>query len=205
MKLIIVRHGVTDFNLQRRIQGQLDTRLNNQGERQAEELGHVLSEENIDKIYSSDLQRSVATTAAIIRAGGNLPVEYSPDLRERHYGEFQGGTVHTLMEAVKAHPHWESFEPEGGESLQAFHARAGRFWQAMLERHDSETLLISTHGGVAKSLIAHILARDLKFRAGLKQQNCCVNILQRNAAGDYTAVSLNDVTHLSNPSLLEGI
>ncbi len=207
MKLIIVRHGATDYNLQRLIQGQLDIPLNAKGRQQAQELAWALAQEAIDRIYSSDLCRARQTTAAIARTKPCAKVEYNSALRERHYGEWQSKPVSRLRDAIKSYAgNWESYIPAGGESLQQFHRRVGDFWHERVRHHKGESILLSAHGGVTKSLITHILGEDLTFRSSLVQDNCCMNILSADTSGGgFSIQRINSIAHLSSPTGLEGL
>lgn len=203
MKIIIVRHGVTDYNQSRRIQGQIDTPLNAQGLQQAAELGQALASQSIDYVYSSDLKRARQTTEAILRANRpGLPVEFTPTLRERHYGEFQDQQVpHKYLEYEQLGGGQEDRKPQGGESLSEFHHRVGMFWQGLLSRHDEGTVLLSAHGGVTRSLMTHALAETLTFRQGLSQGNCCLNVVERDE-GRFHLRMVNSLDHLSAPTVL---
>ncbi|MDO6460560.1 histidine phosphatase family protein [Granulosicoccaceae sp. 1_MG-2023] len=204
MHIIIVRHGVTDHNLSRRIQGQVDTPLNAQGLQQAAELGRALSDEAIDHVYSSDLRRARQTTEAVLRANrAGLPVDFTPALRERHYGEYQDQPLpHIYLEYEEFGDGREDRAPAGGESLSAFHARIGAFWAGLLSRHSAGTILLSAHGGVTRSLMTHALGEDLAFRHSLKQGNCCLNRLERRDGQRFELTLVNSLDHLSAPTVL---
>ena len=206
MKLIIVRHGATDYNLNRVIQGQLDTDLNALGLEQANELGRALANEAFNVVLSSDLKRARRTTAAILKYHDMVTVEYTPDLRERNFGQHQNRPARELAEALEAFPgERENYRPYGGESLQDSHARAGRFWRNVQKEYGDATVLVSSHGGVCKSLLTHVLGRSLMFRRELAQDNCCINILSGSARDGYIAEQINSVAHLSRPTGMEGL
>ncbi len=206
MKLIIVRHGATDHNISRVIQGRLDIPLNIQGLEQADELGGALAVEKIDRIFSSDLTRARSTTEAILRNNQNISVEYLPTLQERHYGEFQNGPVSNLLLAKKNYEgEWDQFEPCGGESQLAFHERIRCVWQSIMSNTVADCLLFSVHGGVAKSLITHAQKENLCYRSTIVQDNCCLNILYGDYNAGFTAELINSVAHLSDPTGLEGL
>lgn len=206
MKLIIVRHGATDHNISRTIQGNLDIPLNKQGLSQAQELGKSLSDEKIVQIVSSDLARARSTTAAILRNNHCTSVEYLPTLRERHYGEFQDRPLSELLQAKHEYQgDWNDFQPQGGESQYEFHERVRLALQFIKERSVTDTLLFSVHGGVAKSLITHAMQEGMAYRSTLQQDNCCLNILHGDYDSGFTAALINGVAHLSDPTGLEGL
>lgn len=206
MKLIIVRHGATDYNLHRRIQGQIDTELNELGLEQAEELGAALAGESLQLVLSSDLTRARQTTAAVLRHQSAVPVEYTARLRERHFGCFQDRPSSELKRALEVWPgERETYRPDGGESLLESHERVRALWQEILRKHAEKTLLVSAHGGVCKSLVALVLGEDLRFRNDLAQDNCCINVLNGSAGSGFVAEKINSVDHLAHPTGMEGL
>ena len=88
-RVLAIRHGETTWNVDTRIQGQLDIGLNDTGRWQAGRLAQALAGEPISAIYASDLGRAFETAQHVARATG-VPVIPEPGLRERHFGEFQG-------------------------------------------------------------------------------------------------------------------
>ncbi len=126
--IVLVRHGETDWNRERRLQGQLDVPLNVQGLEQAAQLGKALAGERFDAVYASDLSRAKQTAQALADRVG-ATVRDDAGLRERHYGQFEGLTY---AEVAEKHPAefaaWQErvpdFAPPGGETLTGFHERA---------------------------------------------------------------------------------
>jgi len=90
-RLFVLRHGQTAWNAEQRIQGHLDMPLNDTGHWQARCLAQALKGESLSAIYSSDLQRA-RDTAAPLAALQQLPVQLVSDLRERHFGQFEGSS-----------------------------------------------------------------------------------------------------------------
>ena len=89
MRLIVVRHGETFYNMEDRLTGQADIPLSPLGERQAERVGVYLADEKLDGIVSSDLQRALITAQAIAAHHG-LTVQEDPDIREIALGNWEG-------------------------------------------------------------------------------------------------------------------
>lgn len=110
--IVLVRHGETDWNRERRLQGQLDVPLNAQGREQAAQLGRALAREPFDAIYASDLSRARETAQALAGEVGKA-VRDDTGLRERCYGGFEGLTY---AEVAERHPAefeaWQSRVPE---------------------------------------------------------------------------------------------
>ena len=90
-RILAIRHGETAWNVDTRIQGQLDVPLNDVGRWQARRLSQAVADESIAAIYASDLQRAYETARAVATACG-LPIVTEPGLRERRFGEFEGFT-----------------------------------------------------------------------------------------------------------------
>ncbi len=152
-RFCFIRHGETAWNTQRRLQGQLDIGLNENGEGQARAVGRWLARRGgIDVIHSSDLSRAWRTAGHVGMALGLTPLP-APGLRERRYGVFEGLTY---TDAREWHPeHYarlEAREPDfvipDGESLRQFHDRVTAGLEALLERHRGQTLVVVVHGGV---------------------------------------------------------
>lgn len=97
LKIILIRHGITDWNLVRRYQGHTDVPLNEQGREQARELAMMLEKMPIAAIYSSDLVRAYET-AKIIAEGRSIPIYKLRELRETHFGNWEGLTIEEIHE-----------------------------------------------------------------------------------------------------------
>lgn len=149
-RLCIVRHGETDWNSARRIQGQTDIPLNERGRQQAEAAAQGLAGETFAAIYSSDLQRA-RDTAAAAAAVLQLPVQLEAGLRERHYGEYQGLTqedIRTRADHERYLQRDPAFDFGNGESLAVFAERIKNTLNGLAQRHAGESVLIFAHGGV---------------------------------------------------------
>lgn len=176
-RLCIVRHGETDWNAQRRIQGQIDIPLNATGRQQAEATAKGLLGLPFAAIYSSDLQRA-HDTAAAAAALLQLPVRPEPGLRERHYGEFQGLT----QDEIKARADYEryinrdtGFAFGNGESLAGFAERIKRTVNALAQRHAGASLLIFAHGGVLDVIYRIATHRPLETARDFPIPNAALN------------------------------
>lgn len=151
-RICLVRHGETEWNAERRIQGQIDIGLNETGRRQAAAAGRWLQTAGIGALYSSDLQRATTTAEALGAALGLVPV-LVPEMRERRYGVFEGLTYD---EAKARHPAgYAAFEGrnadyafENGESLKAMYARVTDKLQTIAAAHPGQNVVIVLHGGV---------------------------------------------------------
>lgn len=206
-RIIAVRHGETAWNVDTRIQGQLDIPLNETGRRQAQRLAQALAARDaIHAIYSSDLLRAAGTALSISEAVGT-PLVTHEGLRERCFGIFEGKTFGEI-EAIwpdealrwrKRDPHWA---PPGGESLVQMRERVVQTLQALAMRHGGEQIVVVAHGGVMDLLYRTATGQDLQAPRTWEVANTAVNRLLWTPQG-LTLVGWADTTHLDGASLDE--
>ena len=155
-RLLVIRHGETAWNRERRWQGHLDIDLNARGMAQAASLGPALAHEPLEAIYASDLQRA-RKTAEGFSHGRGLSVRLDPALRERSFGVFEG-MLHAEVEAADpaGYARWRAHDadygPPGGETLADFQRRVLAAVQTIARRHVGYTVAVVTHGGVLDCL-----------------------------------------------------
>lgn len=146
----IVRHGQTDWNIQGKIQGQLDIPLNNRGKEEAALLAEELKKISFDACFSSDLLRAYET-ALILNSGNSLAIKTDQRLRERNFKTWEGQLAE---EYIKAAPGKQRIV-ESDELMQE------RIFQALTEIatcYPQANVLIVTHGGVIRIILKHLLA-----------------------------------------------
>ena len=152
-RFCLVRHGETDWNVARRLQGHTDIALNARGHAQAMQLALALKKSNLqfDVLYTSDLQRAADTANAIVERF-NVPAITNSQLRERHLGALQGLTID---EAPRAEPKlWQAHiareldhDMSGGESIRLFSERIRNALEVLRQLHLGKTILLVSHGG----------------------------------------------------------
>ena len=159
-KLILVRHGETDWNAEGRIQGMLDVPLNALGMEQAElaaaELARTI---NVAELVSSDLVRTRETTKPINEATGFEP-RFDARIRERNFGVWQGKTYEEwrVLDAVgmaRYNAGDPDYGPEGGETASQFLERCVDAVTDLVLGGKEKTLILVTHGGVVSSMVRH--------------------------------------------------
>jgi len=175
-RLIVWRHGNTDWNAGHRVQGQTDTPLNDLGRRQAAEAAPLLAALRPDAIVTSDLSRAADTAAALAALTG-LPVHTEPRLRERAYGLWQGLTMSEVAERFPAeHARWRAGEQSPGceiETLDDLAKRVGEALQEAAEAAPDGTVVVATHGGAARQGCGHLLGWPVPLlRTVGPLQNC---------------------------------
>ena len=174
--LYIFRHGETDANVQKRMQGWLDVPLNANGVAQARALAQRLVDVKFDVVYSSPLSRAVDTARAVV--GNNTKIATHDDLREWNMGDFCGHIVRLtdspadtpidmsgdVIYAPFALLSNDDYVPPNGESYNMFIARVRKAILDIVKNSDGKTIAIATHTGVAKNIIKQFT--DVKWPRG---------------------------------------
>ena len=205
-RICLVRHGETEWNAERRIQGQTDIGLNAIGKQQAEAAGRWLSSKKIDVLYSSDLQRAWVTAEAIGRAVGLRPMA-TPEMRERRYGVFEGLTY---AEAQQRFPEgYAAFEGrnadynfENGESLLEMFERVTTRLQLIADAHPGQTVVIVLHGGVLDIINRFVRRNSLEVSRDFLIPNAGLNWIS-TVDGQWTLDSWGETNHLADGALDE--
>ncbi len=183
------------------MQGQLDIGLDDTGLRQAEQLAQALCGEKLATVYSSDLQRALATAQPLAAATG-APISVQQELRERCFGCFEGYTYAEIearwpTDAERWRRREMNFGPDGGETLEEFYARcvgaAARFAAA----HAGEAIAIVAHGGVLDCLYRAAVGVDLGAPRSWQLGNATINRLLFNS-DSFSLVGWNDDAHLAD-------
>lgn len=184
-KIILVRHGETDFNVAKIIQGQLDTFLNQQGLKQAVDIACVLAQEHIDLIFSSDLKRA-HHTACIIGEKAGKPVVTTRHLRERHFGSLQGLTRREIVRFIPGfgeEGRWTGgwFDSILGiETDVMMEKRIGYFIEEDVQQHKNKTVVFVTHGGTIRMILKvfgfdEVLVKNLNIK-----NTSCITLIKRH-------------------------
>ena len=209
--ILLIRHGETAWNAERRLQGHLDIPLNGEGERQAALLADAIAHEPIDTLVASDLQRARQTAQAVADRRG-LALHVDPALRERGYGGFEGLLYSEIEQRFpREFAAWQARDidavlPPGrnvGESFRAFFDRATGAILALAAAHPGRTLALVAHGGVLEC--AYRLARGLPLETprDFKVYNASINRFRYDPATQtLELVSWGEVEHL-RPAVLD--
>ncbi|MGI5997439.1 MAG: histidine phosphatase family protein [Lutispora sp.] len=184
-RLYITRHGQTEWNLEGRLQGRMDSKLTSLGESQAQWLGEKLKDERIDLIISSSSGRTIAT-AENIRGKREIKIIPNDNLREIYLGQWEG-MLHTEVEKQWPEEHknfWNFphlYKPIGGETFSQVIARVGHEIERIITQYKDKNVLIVTHAVALKGIISYIEKKDLKdFWGGAFMYPTCLNILEIN-------------------------
>jgi probable phosphoglycerate mutase len=202
-RILLVRHGETDWNATGRIQGHSDTPLNAAGYQQARQVAQRLTREPVQALYSSDLARAFQTATVIGHTLG-LTVVTSPQLRERRYGLWEGLTSAEIQTRYPAQfTEWRArstdFAPPQGETRSQLLTRALAELHTIARRHASQVVVVVTHGGFCYVLINHILGSVDGDRREFTFGNASIHTLEVTA-DRWSVISLNETAHLQwNP------
>ncbi len=201
VRLILVRHGKTEWNESGRYQGSSDVGLSATGFEEAEGLRQRLADEKIDIIYCSDLKRA-SQTAQAIASGRNLELVPCKELREIDFGEFEGLTFDEVERRYPDIHWWQSRDADKrlpqGESISQLAARVERFIAGNLARHhNGETVLVVAHGGTLRVLICHLLNLSLEHWWQLGLDSASISVIETYHERIVLSL-LNDVCHLGS-------
>ena len=205
-QFIVVRHGETAWNAQGRIQGHLDSPLNEEGLAQALLLGERLGAEPFDHFYCSDLGRAQQTAQPIADRSGKAPIT-TPRLRERNLGVFQGLTG---AECEQAYPNdYQQFharDPDhampGGESIRELYQRVSNLFDELAVLHAEARIVVVTHGGVLDALHRHVEHISLEQARDFPIYNASLNWI-RHASGAWIMERWGDISHLTRDAALD--
>jgi broad specificity phosphatase PhoE len=198
--IYLIRHGETDWNRDRRIQGQSDIPLNARGRSQAAALAERLAGLPLEMIYSSDLGRARETAGRIAAAQGReIPVVATPDLRECDYGLWEGLPREEIARRFAAD--WQRWlrgdavgRATGGEDFPALARRVGRAFQRALG--EDKTLLISAHRGPLQAILCAALGVEAGRRRRFLVANCSLTVLACDPGHSARLTLFNDIGHL---------
>jgi broad specificity phosphatase PhoE len=171
LHLYIARHGQTDWNAERRLQGQSDRPLNDVGRAQAAGLAERMRGIPLARVYSSALSRSRATAEA---ARGGAPLESLAGLNEQSLGKFEGvrlGVDAGETAEFERRSRDRNDDLDGGESGEAFYRRVEAVANAIVARHRSGAVLVVAHGGTNRALIRAILGLTEAQADSIRQAN----------------------------------
>ena len=201
MRLLLTRHGQTDWNIAGRYQGQSDIPLNQTGCLQAEGLAKRLSAEKIHAIYSSDLSRAKDTAMKIKDKQEQAPLLHTDSRwRELSFGEWEGMNYKEMSaHSPDVFSKWmidpQHISTPNGETLAQLAQRVKSAFEEIKNNHKDDTVLVVSHSGALQALLATLLGIDLNRYWQFKISQASLSELQ--VFPDSVLLnSLNDTTHL---------
>jgi broad specificity phosphatase PhoE len=204
----LIRHGETEWNREKRLQGQRDIPLSPRGIQQAERCGLRMSQEPLDAIFSSDLQRAYNTAQHIAKAFSHS-VSAHDELRERHYGRWEGLTRSDIErqygesagDGPYLTPIMQDTETHGIETLDSMKQRALCRIEEIASTHPQKRIAIVSHGGLLNAILHHISEGQLG--TGITHlKNTSVSLISYIKSSDpkpkWNIYYINDTSHLTN-------
>ena len=210
-RIILVRHGQTEWNSTERFRGHADVPLDNIGLAQADATGRYVAVARLCRpaaVYAGPLSRTIKTADAIARQF-NLLVEIEPGLIDVDCGQWQGLTPDEVRQRwPKEFDQWlnlpEKFSFPGGESLEEARLRAMQAINALLTRHPDQSIALVSHTALNRLILLAALGLGNDHFWNLRQDTCAVNILETQPEG-FIVVSLNNTAPLLLGMLDKGV
>lgn len=200
-RILLLRHGETDFNLTHRFQGRIDIPLNKEGKNQAQALALALKDEPLTAVYSSPLIRAMETARSIKAFHPSTPLFEEEGLIEMDLGEFDGMQVGDwISQHQEFYNTWRTtpsrLKMPGGESLGEVQIRAMDTLERITKPYPlGSTLLFCSHNFVNRTIICHALGLPLDRFRDFQQDAAALNVLYKRE-GQLLAEVVNDVSHL---------
>ena len=208
MRLILVRHGQTEWNAGGRYQGQSNVALSDTGRKQARFLAERFPVRQLDAIYTSDLDRAKETAECVGKRLG-LTVYQEKAFRELSFGDWEGLTYQEISsrwpeEAEKLFTAPDELVIPHGETFRDLQKRALDKIYSLYERHIDQTVAVFAHGAINKTILAGLMHIPLHYLWSLRQDNTAVNILRLDDG--YVMVELiNSTSHLGEGMISQGL
>jgi probable phosphoglycerate mutase len=205
-EFIVIRHGETAWNAQSRIQGHLDSPLNEEGLAQALLVGDRLGHETFSTLYSSDLGRALQTVQPIADRTAHEVVR-EPRLRERHLGVFQGLTGEQCeRDYPQDYARFKLRDPDhvvpGGESVRQLFQRVSGIFTDLADAHPDQRVVVVTHGGVLDALHRFAGGIPLHRRRDFPIYNASLNIIVCEDTR-WSIKLWGDISHLTRDATLD--
>ena len=197
VQIVLVRHGATDWNLQRRCQGATDRELNDVGIQQAKTIAAAFTTEPIAAIYSSNLKRA-RQTAESIAGPHNLPVLIEHDIRELDHGELEGLTFNEIKDSYPDFiSRWRTTPAEiqvpGGEKLADVAERAWNGLNRIVGQHeDGKTVVVVSHNFPILGIVCRITGTHLNSYRSFHLDPCGVTRLTCNNGSSWRLIHINN-------------
>lgn len=204
MKLLLIRHGQTDWNLLGKYQGQTDIALSGEGIRQADLLAQNFPVDTLDIIYTSDLQRAFMTAERLAEKF-SAPLYADKALRELNFGAWEGLTYQEIaerwpQEVKNLFGAPEKLQIPEGETFLMLQRRAMDKIHEIHAENEGKNVAVVAHGAISKAILTALLHIPLHYVWMLRQDNTAVNILRFD--DEFVSVELlNGISHLDRPSL----
>lgn len=201
--ILLIRHGETDWNKERRMQGQTEVSLNETGVLQAKKIGFQLKKYPIDVLYSSPQIRAYETAKVIHRYHTKIPFHTHDALKERSFGETEGklfDEIITQYPTLSFDKNWNHplFQPSGGERIKDVYERSERFLAEVLKKEEGRSIAIVSHGVTIRCMICSLLHLPLPHNIFFEIYNTSLTIIKKPNKGESELHVINNLTHLDH-------
>jgi broad specificity phosphatase PhoE len=169
MKVYIIRHGQTNWNIIKKIQGQKDIELNETGIKQATDKISVFNEYNFDLIICSTLKRA-KKTAEILNSEKKIPIIYTDSLRERQFGDLEG--VISDFDEDPMYDINKNISEKNIEPVLDLYKRVSDLLNEIKEKYNDKKVLLVTHGGTSRAIEAYFKGCENGIMPPETLQNC---------------------------------
>ncbi len=198
-RIYLIRHGETDFNLQKRYCGHSDVSLNQTGTQQARKLWERFKNISIDAVHSSDLKRA-RQTAEIVFAEQLDGIRKTALLRELDFGQWEGLTYDEILaKDEKSYQAWLEnptlLAPPGGETLSELNRRLRKFLAKALEESQDKVIAAVSHAGPIRTLLCDALKAPLNVNWRVAVDGACVSVIDYHGTEPIVRL-VNDTCHL---------
>jgi alpha-ribazole phosphatase/probable phosphoglycerate mutase len=201
MKIYLIRHGQTDWNIQGRIQGSHDIPLNERGRRQAELLAKAMDSRPVSRIFSSTLTRAMETAERISRRQ-KVDICPMPRLIEVEFGKWQGMTWDEIMEAYpKEYRLWalgpDEVSPPGGETQDQVISRCVLAAREILKiTGGREDAAIVSHGATIACLLSYMMRNHPEAESIIVENTSITTVNYSPLTEDFMLLEMNDTSHM---------
>ena len=197
-RIILARHGQTEWNLQYRFQGRTDIKLTETGKCQAQALASRLSSWPVEIVYTSPLERAYYTAEAVAKRHNLTPV-ILPELEEINFASWEGESIsgleknqHSVFSAWRSDPFF--YPPEGAETWEKLYARIARAVKIFLGG-DYKRIVVISHGGIIRALYAVFVGLNPHKVWNIEVSNCSMSGIEMRR-GRPTLIFTNDDLHI---------
>ncbi|MEP6872430.1 MAG: histidine phosphatase family protein [Anaerolineaceae bacterium] len=197
--VLLVRHGQTYGNVEQTFCGHTDTELTPLGVAQARALGRRLKGQKIHAAYASDLSRARLTAQYALDESSPLSVQLDPDLREMHYGEWEGlrgADLRTSHKEMMREFFLCRAPAPGGESVAEIRERTAASVRRIAAAHVGQTVLVVSHGNAIAAMLAEMLHMPIESSWSFAVENTSLTRLQISQSGRLTLLGFNDASHI---------
>ena len=199
MKLYIIRHGQTDWNIAKKIQGRQDIPLNERGRYQAVCLKKAMENRPVTAVFSSPQIRAMETAKEVASSSGSVVIPVK-DLMEINYGSWEGKTEEELLQEDRAlYEAWWSHPaetaPPGGESIIQVNERCQKAWKEIKPQLTGDAAIVA-HGGLLAHFMEQLLGSE-SVAASTVAHNASITTIEYEPETErFTLVEFDDYRHL---------